>query len=229
MSCQAAEVLVSRRRWLVRSGIGVPSLLPATGITLVVAGGGSAAPGTPGGLLEPRRPGQAAARAAAWARRLRGRARAERGAPCRADAPFPSAGRWVASRQSGLRPLFHWHAALTVFASGKQSQVPAGVGIDLSKRDQRNSKGQPYIKEGKCFYRLHTARPRRRLTRSYRPGRGFTLGDFFDEWGLPLSTDQPARRRGTSPSFTTARSIRATRATSRSSTRPRSSLTSVHR
>src|SRR5258708_11110257 len=62
------------------------------------------------------------------------------------------------SCQSAFQLLFHWQAALTVFAGGKQSQIPAGVGI-IDPEETKNSKGQPYIREGKCFYWLHTHAP----------------------------------------------------------------------
>jgi hypothetical protein len=196
MSCQAAEVRVSqRRRWLVRGGAGVAAAAAAAGIALVVAGGGSATPGTPSGLLSPSVLGklQPAPPLAPGG---------YEGVPVPHAAPLASRATMAVGQevdgiscQSGFRLLFHWHAALTVFASGKQRQVPAGVGI-IDPKETRNPKGQPYISEGKCFYWLHTHAPDGVIHIESPVQRGFTLGDFFDEWRQPLSTDQVGPAKG---------------------------------
>jgi hypothetical protein len=197
MSCQAAEVLVSqrRRRWLVWGGAGVAVVAAATGITLAVAGGGSAAAGTPSGLLSPSVLGKLQPAPPLGPGGYEG-------VPVPNAAPLASTATMAAGQkvdgiscQSDFHLLFHWHAALTVFASGKQSQIPAGVGI-IDPKETRNSKGQPYIQEGKCFYWLHTHAPDGVIHIESPVQRGFTLGDFFDEWGLPLSTGQVGPAKG---------------------------------
>ena len=186
---------MSQRRWLVRGGAGVAVAAAATGIALVVAGGGSAAPGTPGGLLSPSVLGtlQPAPPPGPGG---------YEGVPVPSAAPLAGRAAMAAGQavdgiscQSGFHLLFHWHAALTVFVSGKQRQVPAGVGI-IDPVEARNSTGRPYIKDGKCFYWLHTHAPDGVIHIESPLQRGFTLGDFFDEWGLPLSTDQAGPAKG---------------------------------
>lgn len=72
----------------------------------------------------------------------------------------------------------HYHAHLTIVNKGQPVNVPAQIGI------------QPT-----CFYWLHThddtgiihiEAPKREATRQ------FTLGDFFQVWGQPLSKKQVA-------------------------------------
>lgn len=90
--------------------------------------------------------------------------------------------------------LFHVHAHLTIFVSGAQRQVPAGVGIP-GARQARSPKG-PYINSGKCFYWLHTHAADGVIHIESPVRRGFTLGDFFDEWGQPLGPDQAGPAKG---------------------------------
>ena len=184
-----------RRRWLVLGGAGVAVAAAAAGITFAVAGGGSAAPGTPSGLLSPSVLGKLQSPPPL------GPAGYE-GVPVPDATPLAGRATMAAGQpvdgiscQSNFHLLFHWHAALTVFANGRQSQVPAGIGI-IAPKEARNSKGQPYIEEGKCFYWLHTHAPDGVIHIESPVQRGFTLGDFFDEWGLPLSTDQVGPAKG---------------------------------
>jgi hypothetical protein len=184
---------VSQRRRLAWAGAGVAAA--ATGIAVAFAGGGSVAAGAPGGLLSPSVLGSLRPAPPPGPDGYEG-------VPVPSAAPLAgtaaiAAGREVdgISCQSNFRLLFHWHAALTVFANGKQSQVPAGIGI-VGPQEAKNPKGQPYIKEGKCFYWLHTHAPDGVIHIESPVHRGFTLGDFFDEWGLPLSTDQVGPAKG---------------------------------
>jgi hypothetical protein len=184
-----------RRRWLVRGGIGVAVVAAATGIALAVTGGGSAAPGTPAGLLSPSVLGKLQPPPPPGPDGYEG-------VPVPDAAPLASRATMAAGQkvdgiscQSNFHTIFHWHAVLTVFAGGKQRQVPAGVGI-IGPQETRNSKGQPYIREGKCFYWLHTHAPDGVIHIESPVQRGFTLGDFFDEWGLPLSAGQVGPAKG---------------------------------
>jgi hypothetical protein len=188
-------VLVSQRRRLAWAGAGVAVVAAATGIALAFAGGGSAAAGTPGGLLSPSVLGRLQPAPPLGPDGYEG-VPVPSAAPL-AGTPAMAAGQEVdgISCQSDFHLLFHWHAALTVFANGKQRQVPAGIGI-IGPEEARNPKGQPYIKEGKCFYWLHTHAPDGVIHIESPARRGFTLGDFFDEWGLPLSADQVGPAKG---------------------------------
>jgi hypothetical protein len=184
-----------RRRRFIWGGAGVAALAAATGTILAVTGGGSAAVGTPGAPLSPGVLG-----------RLQPAPRpgpdGYEGVPVPNVAPLAGRAAMAAGQkvdgiscQSGFRLLFHWHVALTVFVNGNQRQIPAGVGI-IEPKETRNSKGQSYIQEGKCFYWLHTHAPDGVIHIESPVRRGFTLGDFFDEWGLPLGTDQVGPAKG---------------------------------
>jgi hypothetical protein len=98
----------------------------------------------------------------------------------------------------GEKVAFHLHAHLAIFVEGKQRQVPYGIGIGPPWAGVR-SKAGPFVTQGSCFAWLHThagdgiihMEAPRRMT--------FTLGQFFDLWGLKLSSRQvgPAHGRVT--------------------------------
>jgi hypothetical protein len=192
--CQ--EVLVSqRRRRLVWGGVGVAVVAGAIGITFAVAGGGSETAGPPSGLLSLSVLGQLQPAPPLGPDGYEG-------VPVPNAAPLAGTTTMASGRkvdgigcQSNFHLLFHWHASLAIFANGEQRQIPAGVGI-IDPKQTRNSKGQPYIEEGRCFYWLHTHAPDGVIHIESPVQRGFTLGDFFDEWGLPLSTDQVGPAKG---------------------------------
>jgi hypothetical protein len=199
MPRRAAEVLVSqRRRRLAWGGAVAVAVAAAAGTALAVTSGGPAGAGMPGGLLNPSVLGRLEPAPPPGPDGYEGVPVPD--APPLAGTAGMAAGQAVdgISCQSHFRLLFHWHAALTVFVDGKQRQVPAGVGI-IGPKEARNTQGQPYIAEGDCFYWLHTHAPDGVIHIESPARRGFTLGDFFDEWGLPLSADQvgPAKGRVT--------------------------------
>jgi hypothetical protein len=90
--------------------------------------------------------------------------------------------------------LFHIHAHLTLFVDGVAWRIPAGIGI-VGPQVIQTAQG-PFVGGGSCFYWLHThaadgiihiESPIRRL---------YTLGDFFDVWGQPLSPTRLGPLRG---------------------------------
>jgi hypothetical protein len=86
--------------------------------------------------------------------------------------------------------LFHIHAHLTIFVNGVARQVPAGIGIPGAVQQQG------FVVSGKCFYWLHTHAADGVIHIESPVQRTYTLGDFFDEWGQPLSTTQAGPARG---------------------------------
>jgi hypothetical protein len=90
--------------------------------------------------------------------------------------------------------LFHIHTHLTIFADGKQQQVPAGIGIPgaVVAPTQEGS----YAGSGACFYWLHTHAADGIIHIESPVKRTFTLGDFFDEWHQPLGPNQAGPDRG---------------------------------
>lgn len=180
---------MSQRRKLVRAGVGAVAVAVVTGITLAMVGGGSATAGAPSALLSPSVLGTLQPAPPLGPDGYEG-------VPVPNAAPLASRASMAVGQkvdgincQSNFHLLFHWHAALTIFVNGKQTQIPAGVGI-IAPKATKNSKGQPYIQEGKCFYWLHTHAPDGVIHIESPVQRGFTLGNFFDEWGLPLNAEQ---------------------------------------
>jgi hypothetical protein len=90
--------------------------------------------------------------------------------------------------QNSEQTLFHIHAHLTIFVNGAQRQVPAGVGIPGST--VQNSANGPVASGGSCLYWLHTHAPDGIIHVESPVHRTYTLGDFFGEWGQPLSPSQ---------------------------------------
>jgi hypothetical protein len=98
------------------------------------------------------------------------------------------------SCQSAEQTVFHIHTHLTIFVNGQQRQVPAGIGIPGAVA-QPTSAGA-FIDSGSCFYWLHTHAADGIIHIESPVQRTFTLGDFFDEWGQPLSASQVGPAQG---------------------------------
>jgi hypothetical protein len=90
--------------------------------------------------------------------------------------------------------LFHIHTHLTVFVNGQQRQVPAGIGIPGAVATQTPQ--GPFIDSGTCFYWLHTHAADGIIHIESPVKRTYTLGEFFDEWGQPLSSSQAGPAHG---------------------------------
>jgi hypothetical protein len=90
--------------------------------------------------------------------------------------------------------LFHIHTHLTIFVNGQQRQVPAGIGIPNAQATQ--TQAGPFVESGTCFYWLHTHAADGIVHIESPVKRTYTLGDFFDEWGQPLSTDHVGPAHG---------------------------------
>jgi hypothetical protein len=92
--------------------------------------------------------------------------------------------------------LFHIHAHLAIYVNGAEKLVPRGVGI-----------GPPLVIEddfvtgGSCFSWLHTHDETGVIHIESPVQRTFTLGDFFDIWGEPLSTSQVGPQAGNVSAF----------------------------
>ena len=96
--------------------------------------------------------------------------------------------------QSSEQTLFHIHAHLTVFVNGQPRQVPAGIGIPGAQAT--STPHGSFIGSGTCFYWLHTHAADGIIHIESPVQRTYTLGDFFDEWGQPLSASQAGPARG---------------------------------
>jgi hypothetical protein len=90
--------------------------------------------------------------------------------------------------------VYHIHAHLTVFVNGAARQVPAAIGIPGAQA--QNTPTGPFIASGSCFYWLHTHAADGIIHIESPVQRTYTLGDFFDIWGQPLSASQVGPAHG---------------------------------
>jgi hypothetical protein len=91
--------------------------------------------------------------------------------------------------------LFHIHAHLTLFLGGAARQIPGGIGI-TNPQIQATPEG-PFVAGGGCFYWLHTHAADGVIHIESPVQRTFTLGNFFDVWGQPLSSSRVGPATGT--------------------------------
>jgi hypothetical protein len=96
---------------------------------------------------------------------------------------------------TGEQVLFHIHAHLTIFVDGAARQVPAGIGIPNAQAE-KTPVGE-YVGSGNCFYWLHTHAADGIIHTESPVQRVYTLGNFFEIWGQPLSPTQVGPARGT--------------------------------
>jgi hypothetical protein len=91
--------------------------------------------------------------------------------------------------QAGEQTVVHVHTHLTIFVNGQSRVIPYGVGIPGF---QAVSTPQgPFVETGSCFYWLHVHADDGVIhIESPSTTTSFTLGQFFQEWGVPLSTTQ---------------------------------------
>jgi hypothetical protein len=105
-----------------------------------------------------------------------------------AGAPAPGGSVDGIACQSGEQLLFHTHVRLTIFVDGHERAVPAGVGI-ADAQTQQTAKG-PVAAGGACISWLHTHTTDGIIHIQSPIQRAYTLRNFFDVWGQPLSQTQ---------------------------------------
>ena len=183
-----------RRNWLAGIGAAVLVILVAVGITLAVTlNGGSTASSTAGGTPK--------LKLAALSTLGTLHAAPAAGPAGPEGVPIPAAPALIgtATKATGQQvdgigcdtseqTLFHIHAHLTIFVNGSARQVPAGIGIP-GAQGQSTPNGT-FIGSGTCFYWLHTHAADGIIHIESPVQRSYTLGEFFNEWGQPLSAHQ---------------------------------------
>jgi len=198
---RAAEARRKRKqRWLAAAGGAVIVVAAAVGITIAATSGGSSSSGTgPGGTpslklaalseLGTLKPAPASG------------STGPEGVPIPGTPPLTgTATKATGQKVDGIgcdtseQVLFHIHSHLTLFVNGQARQVPAGIGIPDAKA--QNTPQGPFISSGKCFYWLHTHAADGIIHTESPIHRTYTLGNFFDEWGQPLSKDQVGPAKG---------------------------------
>jgi hypothetical protein len=116
--------------------------------------------------------------------------------PNLAPAGSPSPGQSVdgIQCQAGEQVAEHTHARLTIFVDGHSETVPYGVGI--ADPQLQPGIGLPFVVSGACFSWLHTHTTDGVIHTEAPEQHTFTLGNFFDVWGQPLSRTQVGPAKG---------------------------------
>ncbi len=90
---------------------------------------------------------------------------------------------------------YHIHAHLAIYVNGQPKAVPEGIGI-AAPRHTTNTNDGPFVDGGACFYWLHTHTNDGVIHIESPSEQPYTLGNFFDEWQQPLSTNQAGPAQG---------------------------------
>jgi hypothetical protein len=93
--------------------------------------------------------------------------------------------------QTSEQVVYHIHSHLAIFDKGQQQVVPRGIGIPGPQQVQDG-----FVESGKCFYWLHTHDTTGVIHVESPTKRTYTLGQFFDIWGQPLSDNQVGKATG---------------------------------
>ncbi len=84
---------------------------------------------------------------------------------------------------------YHIHAHLAIFVNGAARTIPEGIGITPPRQTQSGATGQ-FVVGGTCFYWLH-AHTADGVIHIESPTQSlYTLGQYFDIWRQPLSSNQ---------------------------------------
>jgi hypothetical protein len=90
---------------------------------------------------------------------------------------------------------YHVHAHLTLYVNGTEMWVPAGVGVQRPVLLDP-TRSDPVIKEAHGYYWLHTHDESGLIHAEAPTPHDFTLGQFFDLWGQPLSRHEVGPAQG---------------------------------
>jgi hypothetical protein len=91
--------------------------------------------------------------------------------------------------QTAEQVLFHIHAHLAVYVGGQPRGVPEGIGIAPPRHEVQTPQG-PFVDGGSCYYWLHSHTADGIIHIESPEQRTFTIGNWFDLWGQPLSSQQ---------------------------------------
>jgi hypothetical protein len=100
---------------------------------------------------------------------------------------------------SGEQLAYHVHAHLAVYVNGQPRVIPYGIGIEQPVPEQTSA--GPFVVQGDCFYWIHVHDLSGVIHIESPTQRTYTLGQFFDLWGQPLSTTQVGPATGQVTAF----------------------------
>jgi hypothetical protein len=89
---------------------------------------------------------------------------------------------------------YHIHSHLQVYVDGQPRSLPGGIGLVGALAEQ--TPYGPFYGATQCYYWLHTHAYDGVIHVESPALKLYTLGQFFDEWGQPLSSDQVATAKG---------------------------------
>jgi hypothetical protein len=89
---------------------------------------------------------------------------------------------------------YHIHARLQVYDNGQPRSLPGGIGMVGPVAEQ--TPDGPFYGARVCYYWLHTHAWDGVIHIESPTVQIYTLGEFFDEWGQPLSSSQVASAAG---------------------------------
>jgi hypothetical protein len=200
----AAQRAAEKRKKRTRLGLqigGLVAVVAAIIVLVVVVSGGSGGTPTvfthPGISLEPI----PASMKASWVQPPAGKPGPETvpltTGPKLATLDNAASGQTVNGVQcnSGEKTVSHVHTHLTIFVNGQARVIPYGVGIPGFQAIQISPPAPagpgPFVETGTCFYWLHV-HTTDGIVHIESPSKteAFTLGQFFDIWGVPLSSNQ---------------------------------------
>jgi|HubBroStandDraft_6_1064221.scaffolds.fasta_scaffold266150_3 hypothetical protein len=98
--------------------------------------------------------------------------------------------------QTTEQVLFHIHAHLAVYVDGRARGIPEGIGIAPPRHEVQTPEG-PFVDGGSCYYWLHSHTADGIIHIESPVQRTFTLGNWFDLWGQPLSATRVGPVTGT--------------------------------
>src|SRR6202011_1670359 len=97
---------------------------------------------------------------------------------------------------AGEALLFHIHAPLAVYVNDSARTIPEGIGIMPPRTEQSSSEG-PFVVSGSCFYWLHAHTDDGIVHIESPVQRTYTLGNYFDIWGIALDAAHVGPASGT--------------------------------
>jgi hypothetical protein len=98
--------------------------------------------------------------------------------------------------KAGEQLIFHIHAHLAIYLNGNARVIPEGIGIMPPRTEGQSAEG-PEVTAGSCFYWLHAHTDDGIIHIESPVQRTYTLGNWFDIWGIPLDNGHVGPASGT--------------------------------